>query len=297
MKVLVTGSNGLIGRELVTRLTGAGHFVVRMVRDNPDRARGDIMWDPVTGHIERASMIGLDAVIHLAGESILGLWTKAKLERIHKSRVVATGYLAEALASLSPRPKTLISASAVGYYGDRDDERLTEESPAGKGYLPQLCREWEDATAIARNSGIRVVNTRIGIVLSSRGGALASMLPPFKMGIGGTIGLGRHYMSWITLDDLVDAMIYILENEKVTGPANLTSPQPVTNKEFTKTLGRVLRRPTILPVPSPILKLLPGNMANETFLSSARVEPAKLIRAGFKFQNPDLENALQALIG
>ena len=297
MKVLVTGSNGLVGREVVSRLTGAGHYVVRMVRNNPNRARGDILWDPVTGHIERSSLIDIEGVVHLAGENLLGIWTKNKRERIHKSRVVATEYLCEALASLTPRPKTLIAASAIGYYGSQGDTRLTEVSPSGKGFLAQLCREWEDATAIARNAGIRVVNMRLGIVLSPRGGALASMLPPFKIGLGGPLGFGRNYMSWISIDDLVDAILFVLEQTTISGAVNMTSPDPLTNKDFTKSLAKALHRPAFLPVPTLLLKALPGNMAEETMLSSARVEPAKLLRAGFKFQHPTLDAALQSIIG
>lgn len=296
MKVLVSGSHGLIGNEVVARLTGAGHFVVRLVRGEPDRARGDVTWDPVTGAIERAKLKDIDAVIHLAGENILGLWTRGKKQRIHNSRVVATEYLAEAIAGSSPRPSVFICASAIGYYGNRGDERLTESSAQGSGFLARLCREWEDATTIARNAGIRVVNTRIGLVLSPRGGALASMLPPFKLGIGGPIGLGRHYMSWITLDDVADAIMFALENEALNGPVNLTAPAPVTNREFTRSLARALHRLAFLPVPTPLLKILPGQMAQETILSSARVEPEKLLRAGFKFSSTDLDEALDKIL-
>jgi hypothetical protein len=297
MKVLVTGSHGLIGGEVVTRLTGAGHFVVRLVRSNPDRARGDVLWDPVTGDLERTALKDIDAVIHLAGENLLGLWTRRKKERIHKSRVVATEYLAEALAGLTPRPKTFICASAIGIYGDRGDAWLNESSPAGDGYLARLCRDWEDATRIAASSGIRVANIRIGLVLTPRGGALGGMLPAFKMGIGGRLGNGRHYMSWITIDDLVDAILFILENPSLEGPVNLTSPEPVTNREFTKALARAIHRPAFLPVPAFMLKALPGNMASEAFLASTRVTPEKLQRAGFKFQHATLDGALDDLVG
>jgi len=297
MKVLVTGSNGLVGREVVHRLTGAGHFVVRLVRSNPDRNRGDVTWDPITGNVERAPLKDIDSVIHLAGESILGLWTKSKQRRIHNSRVVATEYLSEALIGLTPRPKTFICASAIGYYGDQGDVWLDETSPAGTGFLPRLCREWEEATKMADNAGIRVANIRIGIVLTPKGGALAGMMPPFKMGIGGPLGLGRHYMSWITLDDLVEAILFVLEKTSIEGPVNLTAPNPVTNKEFSKALGRALHRPAFLPVPSLILKALPGRMAQETLLASARVAPAKLQKAGFKYQHTEINQALQDLVG
>ena len=238
----------------------------------------------------------VDAVVHLAGENILGLWTKSKRDRIYRSRVVATEYLSEALASLTKKPEVLISASAVGIYGHQGDTWLNENSPAGQGFLAQLCQEWEQATAIARNAGIRVVTLRTGIVLSPRGGALAGMLPVFKAGLGGPVGTGRHYMSWITLDDWVDAILFSLETSTLSGPVNLTSPEPVTNREFTKALGAALHRPAFLPVPSLLLRLLPGNMAKETLLASARVEPAKLLRNGFKFSSPDIESALLTLL-
>jgi uncharacterized protein (TIGR01777 family) len=297
MKVLVTGSNGLVGSEVVKSLTAAGHYVVRLVRGEPDRSRGDVVWDPVSGSIERTRLRDIEAVIHLAGENILGLWSTSKKERIHKSRVTATEYLSEALAGLSPRPSIFIAASAAGFYGNRGDTRLTESAAPGQGFLAQLCREWEDATVIARNAGIRVVNMRIGVVLSTRGGALQKMLPPFKLGLGGILGNGRQYMSWISISDLVDAILFAMETPALTGPVNGTAPMPVTNKEFTKTLARALHRPAIFPVPAFVLNALPGGMGRETFLSSARIEPDKLLRAGFKFRHPDLESALGALLG
>lgn len=297
MKVLVTGSHGLIGAEVVQRLTGAGHYVVRLVRRNPDRSRGDAVWDPVTGNIERAALKNIDAVVHLAGESLLGLWTKSKKQRIHQSRVVATEYLAEALAGLTPRPKTFISASAIGFYGDQGDAWLSESAMPGTGFLASLCHEWESATRMASNAGIRVANIRIGVVLSPKGGALAGMLPAFRMGIGGPIGRGRHYMSWITLDDLVDAILFVLEKPSIEGAVNLTAPEPVTSRDFAKSLGRVLHRPALLPVPTPLLKLLPGKMAEEAFLASVRAKPEKLLRAGFNFRHTNLDAALEDLVG
>lgn len=296
MKVLVTGSSGLVGRQVVSRLTGAGHFVVRLVRGNPDRSRGDVVWDPVTGDLERTRLKDIDAVVHLAGENLMGLWTRAKKERIHKSRVVATEYLCEALAGLSPRPSVLLSASAIGYYGDRGEERLNESSSPGSGFLARLCQEWEAATDLARRSGIRVVNLRTGIVLTPQGGALGSMLPPFKMGLGGPLGSGRHYMSWISLDDLVEGILFALENTSLSGPVNMVAPQPVTNREFTRSLGRALGRPAFLPIPSLLIKALPGGMGRETLLSSARVDPERLTRAGYRFKHPDLDGALAAML-
>jgi uncharacterized protein len=296
MKILVTGSNGMIGTEAVRRLTEAGHYVVRLVRSSPNRDRGDAVWDPVSGSVERNHLKGIDGVLHLAGESILGMWTQAKKERLHRSRVTATEFLAQAVASISPRPKVFACASAIGIYGSRGDTWLNETSTPGQGFLPTLTQEWEQSTNLLVTAGIRVVNLRIGIVLSPKGGALKQMLPPFRLGLGGTLGRGRQYMSWITLDDVIGAMQFALENPSISGPVNLTAPNPVTNYELTKTLGRVLHRPTIFPVPSPLLKLAPGRMAEEMLLASLRVEPAKLVKAGFKFAHPDLEKALYELV-
>lgn len=297
MKILVTGSHGLVGQEVVHQLTAAGHFVVRLVRSNPDRDRGDAVWDPVSGNIERSALEGIEAVIHLAGESLMGIWTGGKKARIYNSRVVSTEYLCEALASLTPKPTTLICASAIGYYGSQRDVWLNESSPAGTGYLADLCGDWEEATRIASNAGIRVVNARIGIVLTPKGGALGGMLPAFKMGIGGPIGLGRGYMSWISIDDLVGGILHLLDNKSIEGPVNMTAPKPATNKEFTKALGSVLHRPTVLPVPSLLLKALPGRMAQETILSSIRAAPNKLVQSGYQFRHTDVEEALEELVG
>lgn len=282
----------MIGGAVVRELTERGHFVIRLVRSKPNRERGDVVWDPVSGKIERAGLADLDAVVHLAGESILGLWTSKKRERMHRSRVTATEYLAEAVAGMASPPKVFACASAIGIYGSRGDAWINEQSEPGAGYLAQLAREWEGAAGVLKTAGVRVVNLRIGIVLSTQGGALASMLPPFKLGLGGPLGTGRHYMSWITLHDVVQAIVFSLEHATLSGPVNLTAPHPVTNREFTQTLGRVLHRPAIFPVPSFLLHLLPGNMGEEVFLQSLRVDPAALTRAGFKFKHPELEHAL-----
>lgn len=295
MKILVTGSSGLIGSSLVPYLTGAGHFVARLVRKNPARVRGDIVWDPVSGKIERAKLEGFDAVIHLAGENLLGLWTASRKARLVASRVQATEFLAETLAGLQKRPSVLISASAIGYYGSCGDQWLNELSPAGTGFLAELCQDWEKATAIADRAGIRVVNLRTGLVLSRRGGLLAQMLPIFRTGLGGPLGLGRHYMSWITMDDLLGVVQHLLRQATLRGPVNAVSPDPVTNRDFARALGRVLRRPALLPAPSFLLHALPGGMAGETMLASQRVEPATLRQSGYKFVFPDLEEALRHL--
>ncbi len=293
MKILVSGSNGLVGSALVRRLTGGGHYVVRLVRRDPDRSRGDLLWDPAAGKIERAGMENLDAVVHLAGESILGLWTRAKKQRIHQSRVQATGFLMEALAGLNQRPRAIVSASAIGYYGHRGDQWLPESSGPGQGFLPMLCQEWEKAAQIAARAGIRVVNLRIGLVLGAGGGVLKSMAPLFRAGLGGKLGGGGQMMSWIELDDLARAIQFCVEREDISGPVNGVSPNPVSNSEFTRALAAALGRPALLPVPAALLRLLPGGMGAEAFLASQRVEPARLRKAGFEFSYPALDGALR----
>lgn len=286
----------MIGSALVAQLTSAGHFVVRLVRKAPNRDRGDVFWDPVSAKIERAKLEKLDAVVHLGGESIAGLWTASKRERIYASRVAATEFLVQTIAGLTGKPRVFISASGVGYYGSRGDEWLQETSPAGSGWLATLCQEWEAATATAQNAGIRVVRARMGAVLSPKGGLLAAMLKPFKAGLGGRLGNGRQYMSWISMTDLVLALQFALEKESLHGPVNLVSPEPVTNREFTKTLAQVLDRPAFLHVPSFVLKALPGDIAREAILASQRCQPAKLTQHGFKFEYADLGQSLQHLI-
>lgn len=276
---------------MVRQLTASGHYVVRMVRRNPDRSRGDITWDPTTGRVERTGLEKLDAVVHLAGEPLMGLWTEEKKRRIHRSRVQATEFLMEALAGLTQRPRVIVSASGVGYYGNRGEQWLPETAGPGMGYLSLLCQEWEKATDLAANSGIRVVNLRIGLVLSAAGGLLKSMLPVFRAGLGGTLGSGRQYMSWIELSDLVSVIQFALERDELEGPVNAVAPEPVTNREFTKALGAALNRPTFLPVPAFLLHLLPGGMAREMMLAGQRVEPARLRKAGFEYAHTDLTSA------
>lgn len=286
----------MIGTEAVRHLTESGHYVVRLVRSNPNRDRGDLVWDPVSGSVERSGLKSVDAVVHLAGEPLLGLWTKRKLERIYRSRVTATEFLAQAIAGTTPRPKVVVSASAVGIYGDQADRWVNEASPHGHGHLATLAQEWEQATNLLATAGIRVVHLRFGLVLSPRGGILKQMLFPFRLGLGGTLGWGRHYMSWITVADAVKAIRFAVDTPSLSGPVNLVSPNPVTNREFTKTLARVLHRPAAFPVPTPLLHLAPGNMARELILASHRVEPSRLVKAGFKFDHPDLEKALYGIL-
>lgn len=293
MKILVTGSSGLLGTAAVEHLTASGHFVVRLVRRNPDPGRGDVLWDPVAGRIERAKLETLDAVVHLAGENLFGVWTPRKKQRIHRSRVQATELLAEALAGLTHKPKVIVSASAVGYYGDCGDTWVDEHSPQGAGFLAQTCAEWEQAHEIARHAGIRVASLRFGIILSAKGGALATMLPVFRLGLGGRLGSGRQYMSWVSMHDAVRIIRFAIETPAVHGPVNAVAPDPVTNAEFTRTLGRVLHRTAFFHVPSFSLRLLPGGMGREMFLSSARVKPERLRETGFRFEHPEIEEALR----
>lgn len=295
VRVAVTGSSGLVGSRLVTVLRSAGDDVCRIVRQPPRPDTTEVAWDPMTGNLESAKLTGIDAVVHLAGENIAtGRWTAVRKNAISQSRVEGTRLLCEALGRLDRPPRTLVCASAIGYYGDRGEERLTESSPPGKGFLAEVCQAWEAASLPARQAGIRVVNLRIGVVLSTMGGALAKMLTPFRMGVGGTVGSGRQFMSWIALEDLIGAVQHVLDDHTVLGPVNAVAPNPVTNHEFTKTLGRVLRRPTIAPIPGFLVRLAFGEMGSELLLSGARIVPQKLHDSGFEFKYPTLESALRA---
>ncbi|HEV2175715.1 MAG TPA: TIGR01777 family oxidoreductase [Terriglobia bacterium] len=294
MKILVSGSSGLIGSALVPFLTTGGHAVVRLVRAGRSAAAEGIPWDPSTGAIDAAKLEGFDAVVHLAGESIAAArWTPEQKVRIHESRVKGTRLLAETLARLARPPRALVCASAVGYYGNRGGELLNEASAPGSDFLAQVCRDWEAAAEPATRRGIRVVNLRFGMVLSSAGGGLAKMLTPFRLGVGGIIGSGRQYVSWIALDDVVGAIHHALSTDALRGPVNAVGPTPVTNREFTKALGRVLSRPTIFPVPAFAARATFGEMADALLLASQRVEPARLLAGGYQFQFPELEGALR----
>ena len=299
--VAVTGASGLVGSALVTGLTSAGHRVVRVVRGaGAASVAGQRLarWDPESGALEPSALAGADAVVHLAGESVAGgRWTEAKKRRIRSSRVDVTRRLAEALLRLERPPRLLVSASAVGYYGDRGSEILREDSSPGPGFLAEVCREWEAATDPAARAGIRVVRLRIGMVLSRRGGALGAMLTPFRLGAGGPVGSGVQWVSWIAIDDLVGAILHALATESLAGPVNAVAPEPVTNRELARTLGRVLRRPALLPLPAVAARLLFGQMADELLLASARVEPARLRATGFTFRHARLEDALRHELG
>jgi uncharacterized protein (TIGR01777 family) len=297
MIIAVTGSSGMVGSRLVSALESRGDLVRRLVRHEVQDAEREIAWNPDAGQIDAAELNGVDAVVHLAGENIAGRrWSDDFKRRILESRTKGTRLLAETLAGLEMKPSVLVSASAIGYYGSRGDEEVDELAPSGNGFLAEVCREWEAATEPAHDAEIRVVKLRIGPVLSSDGGALAKMLPPFKMGLGGVIGSGRQYFSWITLDDLVGAIQFALDNGNIVGPVNAVTPHPVTNREFTKTLGRVLGRPTIFPMPAFAARLAFGEMADEMLIGGVRVAPHELIKTEFPFAYPELEPALQHLI-
>jgi uncharacterized protein (TIGR01777 family) len=296
MNILVTGASGLLGSALVSALTSAGHSVTRLVRSQPQSGEKAARWDPMAGTIDTGAFEGLDAVVHLAGENIAERWTAAKKVKIRDSRVKGTQVLSEALSHLASPPTVLVSASAIGYYGDRGEAILTEESPPGSSFLSEVCRAWEAATEPARQQGIRVVPLRFGVVLSATGGALAKMLPPFRLGLGGILGSGRQYMSWIALDDAVGAIQHAIVTDSLQGPTNAAAPQANTNQEFTKTLGKVLGRPTAIPFPAFAARLMFGEMADELLLASARVQPTKLLASGFSFRYPELEGALRHVL-
>lgn len=297
MQVAITGSSGLIGTELRRALSMSGHDVLRIVRGGP-AASDTARWDPASGAIEGAALEGIDAVVHLAGESIGGgRWTESQKAKILDSRVQGTGLLASTLAGLQDPPKVLVSGSAVGVYGDRGGETLTEESSTGDGFLAEVVRQWEEAAGPAERAGIRVPRIRTGIVLSRHGGALQKMLLPFKLGLGGRLGSGKQYWSWISIHDEVAAIMHVIESEDLTGPVNLTAPAPATQIEFARTLARVLGRPAILPTPSFGLRALYGSeMVEETLTGGQRVLPQKLEASGYHFLHRDLEQALRAVV-
>ena len=288
MKIVVSGSSGLIGSPLVQALEARGDTVVRLRRGG--------QWDPERGTIDRAALEGSDAVIHLAGENIFGRWTEAKKQRIRDSRVRGTRLVSNALVGLARPPKVLLAASAVGYYGDRGSEKLTERHSPGHDFLAEVAREWEEATGSAGRAGIRVVNMRFGIVLSPAGGALGKMLPPFRLGLGGPIASGAQYVSWIEHSDLLKAIQHLLERDDLSGAMNLTAPNPVTNREFATTLGKVLHRPAVVPVPAFALRLAFGTDGAAMLQGGQRVLPERLVASGFQFAFPTIEAALRYLL-
>ena len=298
MKALITGANGLIGTELQKALKEKGWELLLASRSEPKDER-HIKWTVEEGFrdedLERLE--GLDAVIHLAGENVAGLrWTDEKKKAIRDSRVLGTRTLIDAFTKLKNRPKTFLAGSAIGFYGNRGDDEMTEASPAGDGFLPKVCRDWEAESRRAEDLGIRTVLLRTGIVLSKDGGALGTMLLPFKMGVGGVVGSGKQWMSWISLEDQIQALMFVLENETIRGAVNLTSPNPVTNEQFTKTLGEVLYRPTFLPLPEFAVGMIFGEMGDALLLDSTKVQPKRLEDAGFEFKFPELKPAIEAAV-
>jgi uncharacterized protein len=291
MKVVVSGASGLIGSALVPALEAAGHEVVRLVRREA-RGPSEVAWDPAAGTIDAAGLAGVDAAVNLSGANLNRRWTAARKREIRDSRVSSTSLLARTLADLEPRPTVFVSAGGCGIYGDRGDEILTEESELGAGFLADVGREWEAAAEPARAAGLRVVNFRQGMVLTRDGGALRQMLLPFKLGVGGRVASGRQWWSWVSLDDLVAAYLFVLEGE-LAGPVNLSSPSPATSAVFAKALGRALHRPTVLPVPAFTIKALFGERGEAVVLEGQRTLPARLLDAGFTFAFPEIDAALE----
>jgi len=293
MKIVIAGASGLVGNALVAALRIEGHEVRRLVR-RAAQVPDEIRWDPVRGEIDRERISGVDAVVNLAGENLgAGRWTAARRERILRSRIDATRTLVAAVLGAAVKPAVFINASAVGFYGDRGDEVLTEESSRGAGFLPDVCTAWESAAARVGQVGVRTVMLRFGVILAREGGALAKMLPLFQLGLGGPLGTGRQWMSWISLDDAVGAIRHALRDERMRGPVNVVAPAPVTNADFTRELGRAVRRPAFLPAPAWALRLVLGKgMADEALLGSTRVEPRVLERVGYAFRHPTLAAAL-----
>ena len=297
MKIAVTGATGLIGAALCERLRQEGNDVLVITRrENSSSPFPVVHWNPERGELDTRSLEGVDAVVHLAGETIAERWTPEKKERIRTSRVAGTRFLVDGLKRLSKRPSVLIGSSAVGFYGNRGDEELDEGSPPGTGFLPEICQAWEAEVARASELGMRAVRLRTGIVLSTKGGALAKMLLPFKLGLGGPVGSGSQWMSWIHIDDVVGGYHFALHHSDLSGAANLTAPQPVRNADFTRALGRALGRPAFLPAPGFALKLIFGEMAQDLLLDGQKVLPRRLESAGYKFQHTGVGDALADVV-
>ncbi|MHB8410582.1 MAG: TIGR01777 family oxidoreductase [Candidatus Acidiferrales bacterium] len=301
VKIIISGSSGLVGSALINSLRADGHSIARLVRSGSPSQTGpaseNIRWEPPTGSIDLAGMEGADALVHLAGASIAdGRWTPARKQILRRSRVDATRHLIAGLAQLSRKPRVLVAASAIGYYGDRGAETLTESAASGNGFLAGICREWEAETAQAERLGIRTVMLRFGIILAANGGALKRILVPFRIGVGGRLGTGRQWMSWITLDEVVAVIRCAIENDLLRGPVNAVSPSPVTNSEFTSVLAGVLHRPALFPTPRAVLRIALGEMADALLFSSQRVVPEKLQAQLYTFRHPELKEALESVL-
>lgn len=295
--IAVSGASGLIGAGLCAVLAADGHRVLRLVRRSaagPD----EVTWDPEHGIVDPQRLEGVDALVHLAGESIAaGRWTRRRMEAIRRSRVDATRALRVSLSRLERRPTAFLCASAIGIYGDRGEEVLTEESPAGQGFLPDLCRAWEAEATAGTELGMRCVQLRFGVVLSPEGGLLARLLTPFRWGLGGPVGDGNQFVSWVSLDDAIGAIRHLLVNERMSGPVNVVAPEPVTSRDLARALGRVLHRPAVLRVPAAVLRLLFGRLADEVLLASTRVQPGVLLCGGYSFRHPQVDQDLRHLLG
>jgi uncharacterized protein len=297
MKILISGSSGLIGTATTTALKSDGHNVVHLVRPGKTAQAGDVQWDPMRATVDVAGLEGVDVVIHLSGAGIAdGRWTEERKQLLRSSRIDTTRVLVDSLSRLKQKPRLLIVASAIGYYGDRGDEILTESSTTGTDFLALVCRDWEAEASRAAERGIRTVMLRTGVVLSGKGGALPKMLPPFKLGVGGRLGSGQQWMSWIAIEDVVGIIRHTIANERVSGPVNVVAPNPVRNEEFTRLLAGMLHRPAILPAPAFVLRLAMGEMADAVLLSSDRVKPEQILAAGYKFRFEILEPALRAAV-
>ncbi len=298
MRIAVTGASGVVGSALMVFLEARGDEVFRIVRREAAPGAREIVWNPDRGEIEAEAREGLDAVVHLSGENISeGGWTEEKKQRIYKSRVDSTRLLCDALTRLERPPGVWVCASAIGYYGSRDDQELDEDSAPGSGFLVKVCQDWEAATKPAAEHGVRVVNLRIGVVLSAKGGAFPKMAAPFRKGFGGVLGDGQAYMSWISIVDLLEAIRFCILNDAIAGPVNAVAPHPVTNREFTQVLSRALSRPAMLPMPGFVIRLILGEeKSRELLLASVRAHPKRLLDAGFSFQHPDIADAIQWIL-
>ncbi|MBA2727022.1 MAG: TIGR01777 family protein [Parachlamydiaceae bacterium] len=295
MKILIVGASGLIGKALEKLLVNEGHNVFVLSRSVSSAQENKIPWDPKRGNLDPSAINGFDAIVNLAGENISTRWNSGRKKLILQSRTATTSLLCSAIGKLAVPPNVLINASAVGFYGSRGEELLDEDSPSGKGFLAQVCRAWEASTHQAKKIGVRVVFLRTGVVFSPEGGALKKMLLPFKFGVGGRIGDGKQYVSWIALNDLIRIISFCLNNPSIEGPVNATAPHPVTNAELTEALGEVLNRPTFMTVPKGAVRWIFGEMGDELLLSSTRAEPKKILEKGFSFELPELKNALDAV--
>jgi uncharacterized protein len=295
MRIAITGSHGLIGAALASALRARGDRVIRVIREAP-AGPDEVTWQPAAGRIDAAGLDGIDAAVHLGGESLAARWTPERKAAIRDSRVGGTGLFARTLAALPARPRVLVSVSAVGYYGNRGDEVLTEASAPGTGFLADVCREWEAAASPARAAGIRVVHPRLGVVLAKHGGMLPKIAPIFRLGAGGPLGNGRQYVPWVALDDVIGVLLLALDRDDVSGPCNVAAPQAVTNREFVSALGHAFGRPAVVPVPAAVLRAMFGEMSDQALLASQRVDPARLRAAGHAFQFASLEPALRHVL-